>query len=997
MRAFVFPGQGIQKAGMGGPLFDAFPEMAESASEVLGYSIRTLCLHDPDQRLKSTEFAQPAIYVVNALDHLRRLQEDPAPPAFLAGFSLGEYNALLAAGVFDFLTGLRIVQRRAQLMAQADGGAMAAVVGLEAPALRDALARHGARAVTLANHNTFEQFVLSGDRAELVRLKPLLEDTPGVQMVTMLNTSGAFHSPHMDGAREAFAAFVHGLPLSAPRIPVIANATARPYGADGIADLMARQITSPVLWTDSIQYLRSQGVDVFAEAGGSGVLTRMIDRISQRPPVPGGLSEAPLLRTIQARCAALPDKDLLVYERDEAVERVSGARLARASAAVGHALIGRVPPQARVVLLFPQGFHYGLGLLSCWYANAVAVPVAITDPLQLAHKADLLRAVVAGSGARHVLTDRAFKGPVAALAAELDCEVLDIEDWRDAPVPDEAAPRPAAREDLAVLLYTSGSTAQPKGVVLDHATMRNSALSPLWAMDEHSRVVSWLPQFHAFGICLGLLAPLARGASSVVLRPEQFIADPIRWFEAMDRHRATHTGAPNFAFDYCCSQLGPERLAGLSLASLRSLACGGDMIQQEAYARFAAHFAAAGLRPDVLRPNYGLSEAGPLTLQTLDEPAQSITLDRASLQRGLVRPAASGKTLMGCGAWHASTRIAIVDSDSRLPCPPDRVGEIWVKSPVVARGYFNDPEQTDLTFNGTLADTGEGGFLRTGDLGFVDGTQLYIVGREKDVIVVNGKNHHCADIEATIRKRVAACRWACAAFAADRLAGEDVADDARARIVVVQEMGPLDASQTHAGIAEAIVACVSEAHQIRIDDLVFVPPGAIPVTGSRKVRRKACRQQYLDATLNVAWRLHREAGEAGEAPEADRPSDGAELAYWAARLQDDVFVPELGAVASRLAAGASLGHLGLDSIGYIRLARRIEEAFRTTFKPGLFLEHNTRDALARHLMARGEALQDAVYPRWRAYRDETVMRLLDACAREEIDVRQTLAMLKEPA
>ena len=996
MRAFVFPGQGVQKIGMGGSLFDEFADTVEQINAILGYSIKTLCLADPDQRLDLTEYAQPAIYVVNAL-HYMQLQRDANVKAdFLAGFSLGEYNALWAAGALDFYAGLRMVQTRGRLMGQAEGGAMAAVVGLTEPALRDALKRHRALDISLANHNTHQQFVISGDKAEIIRLAPLISETPGVQLFSMLKTSGAFHSPHMAQARAAFDASIVGQSWSEPSIPVISNVTALPYAHANIADLLARQITSPVLWTDTIRYLLDQGVDVFTEVGASGALTRMIEQIRRAPSRTAPSSISPLLRSIQAQCAAQPDKTLLVYVDDDSAECVNGATLTRKLAAAGCALMQRVHAHERVILLFPQGFHYGLGLLSCWYANAVAVPVAITDPAQLAHKLDLLRSLVSESGARCILTDRSFKHALAEHAQSWGCELLDIEEWvgedwvDDASAPGTATPRPAAPEDLALLLYTSGSTSQPKGVMLDHAAIDRSAHSPLWGMNEHSRVVSWLPQFHAFGICLGLLAPLARGASSVVLRPDQFIADPVRWFERMTRHEATHTGAPNFAFDYCRSQIDQDRVAGLSLGSLESLVCGGDMIDKGAYERFAAHFSAAGLRADVLRPNYGLSEAGPITLQTPGQPARALTLERRALQRGEVKPAASGKVLMGCGQWHASTRIVIVDPDTRLMCPADKVGEIWVKSSVVARGYFNDPEQTAATFDGMLADTGEAGFLRTGDLGFLSDEQLYVVGREKDVIAVNGKKHHCADIEATIRSRVPACQLACAVFATDQIVSDD------ASIVVVQEMAPCHDVSGYADIAGAIVACVSEAHQIHIDDVLFIAQGHMPVTGSRKIRRRACRQQYQSETLTIVWR-QRAVRHAATNASSHPPADEDDLAHWMSRLQVEVFEHELGADASPLQAGVTFSRLGLDSIRYIRLARRIEAVFRIPFKPSLLFEQNTREALARYLMKQNESAQDVVYPRWRAYRDETVMRLLHACMREEASIDRTLTVLKEQA
>jgi malonyl CoA-acyl carrier protein transacylase len=991
MQAFIFPGQGTQRKGMGGSLFDEFTELVEQVDSVLGYSIKALCLHDKDNLLRSTDYSQPAIYVVNELYRQRLQRETNVCADYLAGFSLGEYNALLAAGSFDFLTGLKIVQHRGRLMGRSQGGAMAAVVGITETALRDALIRHRAQDVTLANHNTPHQFVLSGSKVELNRLKPLFQNTPGVEMFSMLNTSGAFHSRYMIEAQRDFHEILRDIPLSSLRIPVISNVTARPYDPGNVKSLMVNQIISPVMWTDTIQYLLAQGVETFTEVGVGGVLTRMIDNIRRHQhqhPVPRVISgtAAPLLKTIQSRCAALPDKDLLIFHDDHTSNRINGATLARTLAVTGRALKNCIGPQERVIMLLPQSLHYGLALLSCWYANAVAVPMAITDPLQLVQKKDILDAVIISCGARYVLTCHSFRQAVVDILGPWDGEVLDIEDWIGDLGHDDP-PRPVANEDLALLLYTSGSTGQPKGVMINHAGIHHSARSPLWAIDEQSRVVSWLPQFHAFGLCLGLLAPLAQGATSVILPPEQFIADPIRWFQRMDQYEATHTGAPNFAFDYCCAQVAEDTVARLSLRSLRFLVCGGDMINKDAYDRFTRHFGKAGLQPDVLKPNYGLSEAVPVTLQTPGRPTGLLTLDRQALQSGLIRTANQGKVLVGCGQWDPSTRIVIADPETRLQCPPDRIGEIWIKSPIVAQGYFDDPEQTDATYNGMLADTGEAGFFRTGDLGFIADTQLYVVGREKDVIVANGKKHHCADIETTIRSRVEACRLLCAVFATDQLLHDE------SRVVVVQEMAAHDVP-VFDDTARAIVACVSEASHLQIDDVVFVLPGSIPVTGLTKIRRKICRQQYQDGTLPATWRYLQSEKMKDIQPSSEETS---ELTRFVARLKAQVFDVELGARALRLKAGSSFGELGLDSIQYIRLARRIEVIFQLPFKPGLLFKHNSCEALAGYLIEQANVRQDAQYPRWKAYRDETVAHWLNACRCDEISIQQTLTMIKGQA
>jgi malonyl CoA-acyl carrier protein transacylase len=281
MRSYVFPGQGVQKKGMGSGLFEDFPDLCRRAGELLGYSVETLCLDNPDGLLSRTEYAQPAIYVVNALHYLTARRADP-PADYLAGHSLGEYNALFAAGAFDFDTGLLVVKRRAELMGQADGGGMAAVVGVSEDAIEETLKTHAAAGVVIANYNAPEQFVLSGSTEELARIRPIFEKLDGVRGFVPLRASGAFHSPRMETAATAFREFLGSVDVGELQTPVIANVTGRPYasGAHAVRDSLAEQITRPVRWVECIRYMRNAGVADFVELGGSKILTPLIEKIT---------------------------------------------------------------------------------------------------------------------------------------------------------------------------------------------------------------------------------------------------------------------------------------------------------------------------------------------------------------------------------------------------------------------------------------------------------------------------------------------------------------------------------------------------------------------------------------------------------------------------------------------------------------------------------------------------------------------------------------------
>ncbi|MFE4053270.1 ACP S-malonyltransferase [Streptomyces sp. YIM B13518] len=281
VRTYVFPGQGSQKKTMGGTLFDEFVSLTRAADSILGYSVKELCLEDPDNRLSRTEFTQPALYVVNALSYYKKLQESERPD-FFAGHSLGEFNALLAAECFSFETGLRLVRKRGELMAQAREGAMAAVLNASAQEIRSILDDNGLTSIDLANFNSGSQIVISGPSEDIKAAKPLFQS--GNHLFAPLNTSGAFHSRYMEPARREFTRFLETVTFSPQKVPVISNVTARPYEDHRVKDLLAGQLTNAVRWSDSVQYLLGLGEMEFEELGHGNVLTKLINKIRREAP-----------------------------------------------------------------------------------------------------------------------------------------------------------------------------------------------------------------------------------------------------------------------------------------------------------------------------------------------------------------------------------------------------------------------------------------------------------------------------------------------------------------------------------------------------------------------------------------------------------------------------------------------------------------------------------------------------------------------------------------
>ena len=278
----VFPGQGSQVKGMGADLFDRYPDWTADADRVLGYSIRELCVDDPRGELGLTQFTQPALYVVNALTYRAKRDDGLAAPDFVAGHSLGEYDALLAAGCFDFATGLTMVQERGRMMGQVSGGGMAAVIGMVPAKIQDVLAASEAgRRIDVANFNSFDQTVIAGPKADLDVVKADFE-AAGVRAYIPLTVSAPFHSRYMREPQASFDTFLGGFAFAAPQIPVISNVTGQPYAADQVRRTLSEQIGNSVRWLDSMLFLLNQTAPEFVECGPGTVLTRMLVAIRKK-------------------------------------------------------------------------------------------------------------------------------------------------------------------------------------------------------------------------------------------------------------------------------------------------------------------------------------------------------------------------------------------------------------------------------------------------------------------------------------------------------------------------------------------------------------------------------------------------------------------------------------------------------------------------------------------------------------------------------------------
>ncbi|MBI4511813.1 MAG: fatty acyl-AMP ligase [Deltaproteobacteria bacterium] len=424
--------------------------------------------------------------------------------------------------------------------------------------------------------------------------------------------------------------------------------------------------------------------------------------------------------------------------------------------------------------------------------------------------------------------------------------------------------RPAAgRDDLAFLQYTSGSTAQPKGVMVSHGNLlHNEALIQRFKhTSEASRGVGWLPLYHDMGLIGNALHALYCGGDFVFLSPLDFLKHPRLWLEAISRYRADISGAPNFAYELCVGRVKPEERAVIDLSSWTLAYCGAEPIRAESLRKFAAAFEGCGFRASSLYPCYGLAEATLMvTGARRGEGFVSAEVSRSQLESGqckLASPSDSdARTLVSSGrAMAGEGRLRVVDPVTLRRCHPGQVGEIWLASDSVARGYWNRPEETHATFQATIADTGEGPFLRTGDLGFVHEGELFVTGRLKDLIIVGGRNCYPQDIEATVEACHPALRTGCsAAFALDGHAGEALVIATEvARDYVAQAVDPEE-------LVAAIRRSVTAEHEVRVHAVALLQAGTIPKTSSGKIQRHAARQAFVRGELTL-W--HQSSGSPG--------------------------------------------------------------------------------------------------------------------------------------
>jgi acyl-CoA synthetase (AMP-forming)/AMP-acid ligase II len=579
-----------------------------------------------------------------------------------------------------------------------------------------------------------------------------------------------------------------------------------------------------------------------------------------------------LVEIVRCRALQQPEQRPYTFLSDGELEGdyLTNAALDLRARSIGGLLQSYCASGARALLLYPAGLEFIAAFFGCLYAGVIAVPLPPPNRAQPQRTLARLRAIVRDAQPSAVLTTSAILSDTEALVAqapELQKMRWLATDTVDAgPAPEWRDPS-ATGNTLALLQYTSGSTAEPKGVMISHGNLLHNSdyINRAFALIPESVTVTWLPAYHDMGLTNGIIQPVYKGRPCYLMSPVSFLMRPIRWLQAISHHRATISGGPNFAYELSTRGITPEQLQTLDLSSWDVAYNGAEPVRAETMKRFAATFAPCGFRPSAFHPCYGLAEATLLVSggSLGDQTFRTIRVD-AFEQNRVVEASAQDqnvRTVVGSGHALHDTKIVIAHPESLTACAPDEVGEIWVSGPSVTKGYWNRPEETERLCRAYLRDTGEGPFLRTGDLGFLKDGELFVTGRLKDLIIVNGRNLYPHDIELTVEKSHPALRPAsCAAFSVDRTGEEQliIAAEVEPRYRPQMPTPTNGEARAHSNghllldvkdVVRAIRRAVAEEHDVRVHTAVLLRAGRIPKTTSGKVQRHACQAGFLGGTL----------------------------------------------------------------------------------------------------------------------------------------------------
>lgn len=630
------------------------------------------------------------------------------------------------------------------------------------------------------------------------------------------------------------------------------------------------------------------------------------------------------------RCGRDPQTTAYAYVRDnlELGERYTYEQLAGRVRQLALQFSRRAEPGSRALLLFSPGLDVVSAFWASILAGLIPVPAPPPDPLRTKNSLPGLLAIFEDASISLILTTSVCEAALADFSCEIGVALPPVIslDRLGEPLPSERSGQTLPSEpssSLAYLQYTSGSTTRPRGVMISHGNVlaQCHGLTVAASVGPESRSLCWLPYFHDYGLVHGIIGPFYAGIPAFLMSPVTFIRRPLRWLEAIDHWSISHSGAPNFAYDACVQARAQRSDWSAELSGWTVASCGAEPVRSSTIERFCETFAPHGFKRRALMPAYGLAEATlVVTSAGGDEAPLIVSLAADQLERNRVEVKASHGTgtrpLVGCGRPLPDVQIRIVDPTNLVDCLPGEVGEVWVSGPSVSEGYWNKAELNDETFVSTGEDR-TSRYLRTGDLGFYHDGQLFIAGRLKDLVILNGRNLYPQDLELAVEACHAGLRrGGCAAFTIEGERAE--------QLVIVQELERTRDLDTDA-MATAVRTVIAEHCGAPVHAVVFVRSGAIPRTSSGKIQRRACRSAYLNNTLAIVASYSATDASGPQSEEDVPPLPIADGDQEAALIH--AFADCAGVASSQVSLDSPIIGYGLDSLKITMLKHRLESDF----------------------------------------------------------------------
>ena len=662
-----------------------------------------------------------------------------------------------------------------------------------------------------------------------------------------------------------------------------------------------------------------------------------------------------IIERLQELAKERPDEIVYRYIEDEKNPPITltYAEVDREARKIASSLLKNCRPGDRALMLYPAGLEFVTAFYGCLYAGLVAVPAY---PPRKNQKITRLKSIISDADAAVVMT--------SVKAAQVSKPLFDADEtltalqWLESDSPslpetDEARVDEAAAalkpEHIAFLQYTSGSTGNPKGVMVSHANLLSNmeVIYTSCGYTKETIGVSWLPHFHDMGLMAGVVQPIYSGTEVTFMAPAYFLQKPIRWIEMIDRYKATAIAGPNFAYELCVEKIADADLQGLDMSTLKLALNGAEPVHAETLKKFSEKFAQCGFDAKAHFPSYGMAETTLLlTSGNPDEAAKILTIDSYDIQEGTItvkekRDASTQEMVSSGHAW-TDHEVIIVGQEDLTTLPEDRVGEVWARGSSITQGYWKNPEKTEEDFNAFTSDTKAGPYLRTGDLGFLHEGELYICGRAKDLLIIRGRNYYPQDIELTVGNAHEAISLGnAAAFSLD-------VDD-REQLVIVQEvqrthMRKLDAE----AVFDAMIASIASECELQAYDILLVRPGQVLKTSSGKIQRQANKQAYLSESFKVLARLRQEAEEGESEAPASAPAAevaGDEISQWLMYAIAEITQTSK----ERISETKNFMAFGLDSLASVELQERISEKFLVDISLVAFYDYPSIKELVPHI------------------------------------------------